>query len=398
MTALGRRQGGPPVTGRRPRVGVDCHAIVGIHQGIRTHVLEIFGRVPLRAPELDFVFLTPEPENLRSLAPGFSAPNASVAPIAHCGPLRRLLWELPLAQHRNGLDLLHVQYIAPPVVGCPIAVTIHDVLFETHPQFFTRSFTLRSRVLMRRAAARSALVFSVSEFSRRELARLYGVPAERIAVTPNAADLARFSPGRSGAEVVRRAGLEPGGYVLTVGRLEPRKNQANLIRAHAQLGPGAPPLVLVGQRHFGYREVSDLVASAGGRVLVLEDVEDADLPAWYRNAQCFAYTSWAEGFGMPVIEAFASGVPVVCSDTTALGEIATGAARLVAPGDVDSIAAALRDLLGDERLRAELAQRGLERARAFGWDGSAAVLADRYRAFFGTEVEPAPVAGASSTG
>lgn len=365
----------------RVRVGVDCHSVSGLHQGIRTHVLELFGRAVTLAPDIDFFLLAEEPEALARFSAAFRAPNAALIPLRHSGPVRRLLVELPRLARRHRLDLLHCQYIAPPLAPCRTAVTIHDLLFETAPRFFTRWFTLRSRILMRLSAARATLVCTVSEFSRGELVRLYGLAPRDVLVVANAADRGRFHPGADGQEVVRRRGLTPGAYLLSVGRLEPRKNQATLLRAYARLPRDAPPLVIVGQRHFGYGEVAELAASAAlaGRVHLLEDVVDQELPAWYRNALGFVYPSWAEGFGMPVIEAFASGVPVICSDTTALTEVAAGAAVLVPPDDVAGLADAMSALVLAGERRMELAERGLERARAYDWDASAAALVARYR-------------------
>jgi glycosyltransferase involved in cell wall biosynthesis len=365
---------------RRPRIGVDGHSISGIHQGIRSHVLELFRRAPAAAPDLEFVMFVPDPIRVLAEHPDFGAENVTLVRLGHSAPAKRLLYDLPKLQWQHRLDLLHTQYIAPPLSPCRTVVTIHDILFETHPQYFSPFFVLRSRMMMRLAARNSALVCTVSEHSKGELRRIYGVPEERLVVIPNAADGNRFAPGDEGMDMVSSRGLTPGRYYLNVGRLEPRKNQANLIRAHALLPAGAPPLVIVGQKHFGYAEVGDLVArSPAGRVILLQDVGDSELPALYRHALLFAYPSWAEGYGMPIVEAFASGVPVIGSNTTALREVIGEAGRLVSPDDIGALARAMKDVTENEGTRAAMRQAGLRRAAEYRWDKSADTLVARYR-------------------
>jgi glycosyltransferase involved in cell wall biosynthesis len=159
--------------------------------------------------------------------------------------------------------------------------------------------------------------------------------------------------------------------------LEPRKNHAALVQAFARLPPDAPLLIMIGQRDFAYdgifRQIQTL--GIGDRVRILEDVDDADLPVLLRHARLMAYPSHAEGFGMPVLEALASGVPVITSNTTSLPEIAGEAAWLVAPTDVPGLAAALRECLAEApAVRQARIARGLKHAARFSWADSAANL------------------------
>jgi glycosyltransferase involved in cell wall biosynthesis len=365
----------------RPRIGVDFHVVDDKFQGSRTHLLALFARVVELAPELDFLLFLARPAALAA-EPAFGRPNVQLVEMPRRNPVVRLALQLPALARAHRLDLLHTQYILPLGVRCPCMVTIHDILFESHPEHFGRFFRARSAALMRRAARRAAHVFTVSEFSRADICARYRVPADRISVIRNGVDRSRFFPGDAGRGAVLRRGLEPGGYVLCVGRLEPRKNHATLVRAHARLGPEAPPLVLVGQRDFGYRSLFEALASspARERVRILEDVADDELPALYRHSLVFAYPAFAEGFGMPVLEAMASGVPVVTSDTTALPEVTGGCALHVPPGDAAALAAALGALIADRALRADLSRRALARAARFDWDEPARVVRQRYLA------------------
>lgn len=225
------------------------------------------------------------------------------------------------------------------------------------------------------SAQRADVLFSVSEYSKQEIATRYKVPLESIHVTFNGVDHQRFHPGDEGRDLVKALGLEPGRYILTVGRLEPRKNQANLIRAWGMLGNDAPELVIVGQPDFSFEDIGAAQKEVAPRqVRILDRVSDEQLPALLRHAQLFAYPAFAEGFGMPVIEALASGVPVVTSNTTSLPEVAGDAAILVDPSSVTSIHGGLRTGLNDQALRVELIDKGLNQVQRFAWSASAKVL------------------------
>lgn len=361
---------------RRPSIGVDFHVWDGIFQGSRSHLLGLYSAAIRQAPDLDFVFFLDRTESLRQAHPVFGSPNVRLVRMAPRPGLWRLGVQLGWLRWRHGVDLLHMQYRLPLLPMGPCACTIHDLLFETHPEYFSPSFVWQAKLSFRAAARNAAVLFSVSEFSKSELVRLYGVPAPSVGVTVNGVDREVFHPGEAGRETVQDLGLQPGAYLLTVGRLEPRKNHATLLRAYARLGPEAPPLVIVGQRDFGYDEVFSLIESLGlrERVRLLERVGDGVLPALMRHARLFAFPAFAEGFGMPVAEAMASGVPVVTSNTTSLPEVAGDAALLVDPRDDAILAAALRRLLEDPALAAALAARALERVRRFDWEVSAEVL------------------------
>ncbi len=368
----------------RLRIGVDLHTLEGLHQGSRTHCLELFSRLPALLPQSRFFFFADFPRCDAGAIAKLKAPNVELIDMPHSNPAQRLLRQLPGLAARYRLDVLHSQYITPPRLPCARALTVHDVLFENFPEFFTRFFCLRSRLLVRHSARRAQIVYSVSEFSRNELVQRYGLAKEKISVVWNAADLDRFHPGPEGRELVEALGLTPGEYLLTVGRLEPRKNHHRLLEAYARLPQPRPKLAIVGQRDFRFVEILAFKdkLGLGDEVLFLEHVSDAALPALYRHARVFAYPTLAEGFGMPVIEAMASGVPVMTSQTTALPEVAGDAALLIDPYSVPAIAGCLERLLGNESLAARLKAAGLQQARRFAWETEAGKLAAGYLAYF----------------
>lgn len=365
------------------RIGVDFHVVDGKFQGSRTHVIEIFAEAIRLSPDIDFYVFLNDPSLLLNISSIFSRSNVHLVKMSSGNPFKRLYWQLPRLAKKFKLDLLHTQYILPWPLSCKSAVTIHDVLFETHPQFFKPLFVLRSRLLMRLAAKRADLVFSVSEFSKREISRLYAVPLEKISVIHNGADFERFKPRDENLDFLLRRGLAVRGYILSVGRLEPRKNHLALIEAYATLHK-PPPLVIVGQRDFDFDDVFNAVDRLGltSSIHILEDVSDQELPVLYRNAILFAYPAFAEGFGMPPLEAMAAGTPVVTSNTSALPEVIGDAGVAVSPTNVQELAVALSHLLSDADARLRLCERGLSRAALFNWTSSAEVLVKSYRRFF----------------
>lgn len=358
------------------RIGVDFHAFDGKFQGSRSHLIGLYRAMVALCPDFEFVFFLEQVDALRAL-PGFDCPNVHCVRMPHANPLVRLAWQLPVLRKRHRIDILHTQYVVPLWSARGNAVTIHDILFEKYPEFFTPFFVWRSRWLFRRSARKADMVLTVSEYSRREIAACYGLPAQRIGLLLNAVDHSVFHPARADESAVLGARkLTDGEYILTVGRIEPRKDHATLLKAYARLGGNAPPLVIVGQRDFGYGAFEDALAALppGSDVRVLSDVGDDELAVLLRHAKVFVYPSLAEGFGMPPLEAMASGVPVVTSTSTALPEVVGNAGLSFPPGDVVALGACLQALLSDPSLRADQIARGLERAKAFSWEEGARVL------------------------
>jgi glycosyltransferase involved in cell wall biosynthesis len=385
----------PQVNLDRPRIGLDMHVVSGIFQGSRTHCLELFSRVIAATPECDFYVFASDDQVIHQFSSHFSNSNVRVCIMPERTPIVRLLYQLPQLAAQYRLSLLHTQYIAPPFMrSCMSAVTVHDLLFESHPQYFRKAFVLRSRALVRLSVLRSTAVFTVSDYSRRQICERYKVEQDRVHTIPNGVDVSRFKPGGQGIELVRQLGLKSGEYFLTVGRLEPRKNHAQLLRAWAALPVPRPKLVIVGQRHFGYEEATKLIdtLNLASDVLLIDNLSDVALPVIYRHACGFVYASLAEGFGIPLLEAMASGIPVITSSNTALAEVAAGAALAVDPANPSEIADAVRRINENGDLRAKLIERGHARVRDFSWDQSAQCVRQVYLRRLGvaaTELNPA---------
>jgi glycosyltransferase involved in cell wall biosynthesis len=247
----------------------------------------------------------------------------------------------------RGSQVLHCPSFRGPLKSSvPLVVTVHDLAVLRHPELFNRWTRTYSQVFVPRVVCAAARVIAVSEFTKREVVEVLGIPEERVRVVPNAVDPV-FSPDGE------RAGGE---YVLAVGTLEPRKNLERLGEAARRAGV---ELRVVGETGWGNVDVHGAP---------LGFVPDEELARLYRGALCVAYPSLYEGFGLPVLEALACGAPVVTSAGSAMAEIADGAAVLVDPLDVDAISAGILEAVSR---RDELSSRGPATAQVYTWASSA---------------------------
>ena len=247
-----------------------------------------------------------------------------------------------LPRSARGADLLHCTTFRGPLrASIPFTVTLHDLALVRHPELFPRWHRLSGRAGIGPVARAADRVLAVSEFTKREAVELLDVPPERVTVIGNAVDPI-FSPGGEAAD---------GDYVLAVGTLEPRKNLRRVAEAAALAGA---ELRVVGARGWGGVETPSWVGA----------VTDDELAALYRGARALVFPSLYEGFGIPVLEAMASGTPVVTSRGGATEEVAGGAAVLVDPLEVASIATGLEEAASR---REELRSLGLARAAEFSW-------------------------------
>jgi glycosyltransferase involved in cell wall biosynthesis len=262
--------------------------------------------------------------------------------------------DLPRLLHRLRPAVAHFQHALPLACPCPAVVTVHDLSFERDPHVMGSRDRFVFRTMVPRSVRRAARVLTVSERTRRDLIELYGTPAAKIVVTPNAVDPV-FTPGG-----------RPDGYVLFVGAIQRRKNPLAAADAATELGLR---LVVVGPEKEPAlaRELERRGAELRGYV------EKAGLAELYRRAACLVLPSRYEGFGLPVLEAMACGTPVVAADEPALREVGGDAA--VYAGD-DELADAIRRTLNE---RDERALAGIERARLFSWDESARRAVSAYR-------------------
>ncbi|HWQ53167.1 MAG TPA: glycosyltransferase family 1 protein [Bryobacteraceae bacterium] len=285
----------------------------------------------------------------------------------------RILWEqtmLPLAAARLGIDvMLNPGFTAPVYCPCPAVTVFHDLQHQRHPEYFRWYDLPFWRLLLYCSVHLAGTVVAISEATAADLRRFYRLPESRIKVVPIGVDPVFFEIGRR---------LRPEPLLLAVSTLHPHKNLDGLLRAFAAFRRKHREfrLVLAGMRGFYTAELERLrdELNLAGAVEFTGWIPREDLYELYARAFAFIYPSRFEGFGMPVMEALASGIPTACSDIEPLRECAGEAALRFDPGDTRAIAGALERLVCDHALRDRLAAAGPVRAALYGWESSARAI------------------------
>lgn len=353
------------------RILIDAHMVGERESGNERYMLNLIRALRDLAPPSDFLVAGTHPELLEPVVkPDRQWRLFSVSR----SPWRRLFLDLPGIAAREKVSLMHVTYTGPLLSTCPLAVTVHDVSYWRHPEWFSNrdNFVLRLGVAMTLRRARG--VITVSDHARSEIISCYGLPEDKVHVTQEAADpwFCPVAPLESKAlEWMRRAGIRKP-YVLAVGNLQPRKNLIRLVRAFAACLRESKhdcQLVCAGRAKWRESEIYELISREGvvDSVVFPGYLPDEKLVDLYREAQVFVYPSLYEGFGLPVLEAMACGTPVITSNVASIPEVAGDAAIMVDPLDVQSLKNALRRVLADSDLRRELSARGLIQASRFSW-------------------------------
>jgi glycosyltransferase involved in cell wall biosynthesis len=362
------------------RIAVDAHAIGRQLTGNEVYVRSLLREFAAMEPDSDFIVYVSEQDAVRSVPKRFHTRKVAI------NPYFRLGWGLTRRLAADKPDLVHVQYTAPLVNRQPVVVTVHDVSFIEHPEYFTAWRRAQLRLTVARTLALAARIITVSEFSRSAILRAYQVPPEIVRVIPNAAspEFRVVSRGRATQFVRERFNLEAP-YIFSVGDLQPRKNHIGLITAFAGLIAAHPKLnhqlVITGQDTWFTPKVRAAAQASGlaSRIQFTGFVSDAEMVQLYNASECFVFPSFYEGFGLPILEAMACGRAVACSNTSAMPEVADGAGLLFDPRNPASITRAIADILLDSELRGRMESRGLQRAANFSWRKSARETLNVYR-------------------
>lgn len=370
--------------------------------GIGRYTYELARRLPDEVPELDLQFMaghrfvarlpteeaSSNPARGRSLAVRMRQrlQNSPAIVSAH------RMWLSQRQSHRlrdHSDAIFHGPQFYLPRFGGKSVVTIHDLSVFTwahcHPG--GRARMMQQEIV--KSVSRASMVLTDSEFTRQEVVAFFSLPPGRVRAAP-LASAASFRP-RTSTEldaVLPRLGLRPGGYCLYSGTIEPRKNLGALLDAYQRLPASLRhhlPLVLCGYHGWQSADLHARIQKAAGEgwVRYLGYVSGAVLPHVFAGARLFAFPSAYEGFGLPVLEAMASGVPVVCSNSSSLPEVAGDAALMCAPHDIDTLTDLLRQGLEDEGWRSEAQRKGLARAAHFSWAQCARQTGAAYRAVRG---------------
>jgi glycosyltransferase involved in cell wall biosynthesis len=362
---------------QRLRIGIDGRAFVSPAPGIRRYTAGLVRGLLALGEPIDVVAL--------------GGPGASALPpgTGHVGepphPPTNLGWTLvgiPRAAWRAGIDVLHAPaYTAPFWSPVPTVLTIHDVSYELHPQWYPYRRDWARRAFYRCSAYAAAHIMTVSAFSASEIAAAYRIPPGRITVAPLGVDEI-FTSDAADRPSDMPPGISPP-FLLHVGDLHERRNLPMLMEAvlAARRQVAGLSLVLVGTDRgvgAGLRAAAE-GAGVPAALVHVRSIADRQLRALYRQATAFVYPSVYEGFGLPLIEAMASGTPVIAAHAASIPEVAGDAALLLDPGARDAWTQAIVEIARDQGRRARLREAGLGRAAQFTWARTARLTLDVYR-------------------
>jgi glycosyltransferase involved in cell wall biosynthesis len=354
------------------RVGIEGRTLQGKRFGVARYLVNLLDNLTQIDHQNEYlVYLSSEIEPL-----DFSRANLSFKII---GMRPSILWRhlrLPLAMRSDGIDLhFSPSYMVPLIERCPSIVVVHDLTFKVHPEWFAADRRFLFDDIFWRAVKRADRIVTVSEHSKKDIVEYLEVDSNRVVVIQEAAD-DKFRPVEDGSalkEVRERLGLSEG-FILTVGAIHTRRNLERLIEATARAGRdfGIEPMLFILGTPASFSPPVDIPGTARrcgieNKVVHRQYISDEDLVLLYNACGLFAYPSLYEGFGLPVIEAMACGIPVVCSNTTSLPEVAGDAVIYFDPTSVEEMADAIGKVLTDGELSAELAGKGRRRAAMFSW-------------------------------
>jgi len=367
------------------RIAIDAHSVgtgLGGNESYSTNLIEALARIDNSNLYTLYVTRKHAVERFDNRWPNFTVRTT----LPH-SPLIRIPLTLSAELRRNRVDVLHVQFTAPPAPPCPVVVSIHDLSFEHLPQTFKRRSRMQLRMTVRRSARLASQIISLSSHARDDIVATYNINPEKVTVIPLAAP-AHFAPVTDKNELQRvkqTYGIDAP-YLLYVGSIQPRKNLTRLLQAYSLLRRNdpegkLPKLVLAGKFAWLFEETLRTVNQLGlsGSVVMTGYVPEADLPALYSGALCFVYPSYFEGFGLPPLEAMKCGTPVIVGNQTSVPEVVGDSAIMFDPFDVADIASAIKKVMSDDVLRATLKSKGLERAKLFDWQHTARQTLEVYK-------------------
>ena len=373
------------------RIAIDAHSVgtgLGGNESYATNLIEALAQIDQANRYTLYVTKREAVERFSNRWPNFVVRST----LPHT-PLIRIPLTLSAELRRNPVDVLHVQFTAPPFLPCPVVVSIHDLSFEHLPQTFKWRSRKQLRITVRRSVREASQVIALSAHARQDIIDTYKVSPEKVTAIPLAA-ADHFKPIKNDAELQRvkqTYGID-GDYILTVGAIQPRKNLARLVAAYSRLRRAKPEgnlpkLVLAGKCAWLYDETLRAIAELELKesVILTGYVPEKDLPALYSGALCFVYPSYFEGFGLPPLEAMQCGAPVVVGNQTSLPEVVGDAGVLVDPFDVDALAAAITSVISNSNLRTELGVKGQARAKLFEWRETARQTLTIYQKAAGIE-------------
>jgi glycosyltransferase involved in cell wall biosynthesis len=306
------------------------------------------------------------------------------------GIYRRIWHYLPISYNAlfdSNADIFHFfNYIVPPKIKGKVIVTVYDMVYKLYPETMTKRNYKRLDKELKRSVDRADKIITISENSKNEIIKFLNVDATKIEIVYPGIDRINYTKKYSNDEInkVKKKYKLPSKYILYLGTLEPRKNIVRIIESYSKLKTQINEqiyLVIAGKKGWMYEEIFKKVESLGleNDVIFTGYVDEIDKHLLYKMSEVFVFPSLYEGFGMPVLEAMAAGVPVITSNTSALPEVVGDAGILINPNDVEELANAMKKVLEDKDLKQKLIKKGLTQSLKFSWEKSARKLLEIYK-------------------
>lgn len=355
------------------RIGIDGREFLEHRTGVGRYLGSLCEQwLRLKCGQHEFVIYSPLPgDDLSALGPPFTEKTSGLFHHQSVAGRPGTWWEqiqLPLAVHRDQIDVFFAPaYSAPIQLSIPYVITMHDVSFAAHPEWFRWREGLRRRLLASHAMTHAKAVITVSNFSKTEIIRCFDVPAEQVHVIHHG----------SPPELSSVSAYEiPTPLILYVGSIFNRRNLPTLIKAFAKVQAVIPDaqLAIVGANHtYPKQDLETIVDQndVGNQVNLYEYVTDNKLSTLYRQARVFVFLSEYEGFGLPPLEALSVGVPIILGDTAVAREIYGDASLFVPHTNVAAVAETITTLLGNNAVRSRQQSRASELLPSFSWERSA---------------------------
>lgn len=306
------------MTSKKKTIFIDAHVLNGIPQGTVTYLKGLYRTLYLTG-EFELIFGV---EKIEEASKELGIADAKLVEYNSPSKYYRLAYDIPRLIAKYKCDLSHFQYIVPLIKNSRQIVTIHDVLFLDFPELFPRSYYLKNKFLFNFAAKRSDLICTVSDYSKNMIQKHFHIPENKMHITPNAT-FTSFDK-ESAVQLKLKYGVNK--FILFVSRIEPRKNHAQLLKAFIDLKLYEKDysLVFIGSRAIPYPEFDHLISTVApdirSKIILLENLSDEELACFYSEADLFVFPSFAEGFGIPPLEAAINHTKVLCSNATAMRE------------------------------------------------------------------------------
>lgn len=336
---------------------IDAHVFDDKHQGTRTYLKGLYSALIPLAKDWNFFLVASDIVNLKKEFGEHD--NVTYVELKNHNKFYRLLFELPAIIKRYKIDYTHFQYIGTPVKTNKQIITTHDILFEQEEfkSYFPLKYRLVNGFLFKHSAKRADVLLTVSNYSRQKISELYQIPIEKIYITPNAVNT-QFEV-KTYPEVSKPIN-DLGKYILYVARIEPRKNHLALLKAFTelQLAKKGYKLVFVGRKDIPYPELENYIEISkevnNNAIIWLDNIPNDNLANYYKNCQLFVFPSFAEGFGIPPLEAMALGCKVLCSKKTAMVDFKLPESLTFDPYNVQELKQKMEQLLNSNMILTDI--------------------------------------------